>query len=113
MAERQLQNSPSSALTGTSGSTSTHRAVVEMVDGYEVQLEVRGTETIAEVRRAVLDQVDLYADDPNAYVVATRSGRPIEPGTTVDQLLSQGETLDFLLLKPAAFGDRREVRGCA
>jgi hypothetical protein len=105
MPERQHEIHTEAAVAGTSGTSNAHQVVVELVDGTEVRLsQVQGTETIADVRQAVLDQVEVYTEEPGAYVVTTRAGRPVQPGTTIDQMLAEGEVLEFLLLKPAAFG---------
>ncbi len=105
--QRQTVTGRSSGLTGTSQNSS---LIVEVAcDDRQTQLAVQGSDTVAEVRRAALAEMQILTTDPSKYVVIGAGRQPVRDQRTMDELLGEGQTLYFRLLPQVAFGMPREV----
>jgi len=85
--QRQTVTGRSSGLTGTSQSGS---LIVEVAcDDRQTQLAVQGSDTVAEVRRAALAEMQILTTDPNKYVVIGAGRQPVRDQRTMDELLAR------------------------
>lgn len=101
--QQRERQSGGSALRST-GTVGTYVAEVEIADGSVVQMEVRGTDTIADVRRTALAEAGAVTGRADQYVVLAASGRVLDDGESIDQVLAAGEALNLQLIKPPRFG---------
>ena len=104
MDQQQRDSHSTGPLPGTSSSVGTYVVEVETVDGNAVQMEVRGIDTVADVRRVALAETGAVTGSPDQYVVLAASGRVLDEGDSIDQVLAAGEALNLQLIKPPRFG---------
>ena len=118
MAEKHYKNGCDSALIpGSSKSvlSNVHRIEVESIDGAVVQMSVEGTDTIAQVRQRALEQIGMGISHVRKYVITVadaqneRNLRVVDEKATIDQILSDGQTLSFQLIPQVAFGPQKKV----
>lgn len=102
--ERKAQTSPD--VPGGSHEASSNGEVVVQVacDDREAHVTVSGRNTIREVRRQAIRDLQILASDPDKYVVIGPNRQPVSDDRTVDELLAQGQTLSFRLIPQVAFG---------
>ena len=108
MDQQQHGSHSTGPLPGTSISAGTYVAELEIADGSAVQMEGRGTDTIADVRRAALAETGAVTGSPDQYVVLAASGRVLDDDDSIDQVLAAGEALNLQLIKPPRFGPAAE-----
>ena len=81
--------------------------IVEVAcDDRRTQLEVEGSETLAEIRSKALEEMEILAADPDKYVVIGGDRQPVNDRRKVEDLLAEGQALCFRLLPQVAFGPR-------
>jgi hypothetical protein len=104
MLERQRQTSSFAPAASQVSGASDGVLVDVACDDRQTQLAVDGSETVADVRREALAEMEILASDPNKYIVVGADRQPVEGQRTVNDLLAEGQTLSFRLMPQVAFG---------
>ncbi len=106
MSQQQRQKSRD-ASPAPQGRRSREGVTVEVAcDDRQTQLDVEGSETLAEVRTRALEELGMLAADPERYVVIGSDRQPVDDQRTIDELVAASQTLAFRLLPQVAYGDR-------
>ena len=104
MYQKQRKTSEDTSLT-RHGRRSRQGVKIEVAcDDRQTQLEAEGSETLGEVRNRALEELGMLASNPERYVVIGSDRQPIEDRRTIDELISEGQTLAFRLLPQVAYG---------
>lgn len=82
-------------------------------DDRQTQLEVDGDDTIGEIRRQALTEMQIMASDPRKYLVIGPSNQPIDERRSVNEVLNEGQAMYFRLVPQVAFGIIMQELSCA
>jgi hypothetical protein len=89
----------------SSGAGSQGRLLVEVAcDDRRVQLDFEGHETVAEVKRRALGEMQILSANPNKYIVIGANRQPLDDRQVLRDILAQGQSLEFRLIPQVAFG---------
>lgn len=77
-------------------------------DHRQTKLAVSGSETVAQIRRRALAEMEILAAQPERYLVIGAGHRRINPDRTIDELQAEGEKLAFRFMRPPEFGQPEE-----
>jgi hypothetical protein len=101
--EQQINNR--SRTHQSSGTDSQGKLLVEVVcDDRRVQLGIGEHETIADVKRQALGEMQIPSANPNKYIVIGANRQPLDDRQALRDILAQGQSLEFHLIPQVAFG---------
>jgi hypothetical protein len=90
------------------GSSNQNQLLAEVAcDDRRVQLGVKGSATVGELKRQALGEMQLVSSDPNRYIAIGPNRQPINDNELIQNILSQGQSLEFRLIPQVAFGLNR------
>jgi len=102
--ERQI-SSNRSITQQSSGAGSQGQLLVEVAcDDRRVQLGFGGHETVAEVKRQALRDMQIFSANPNRYIAIGTNRQPLDDRQVLRDILAQGQSLEFRLIPQVAFG---------
>jgi hypothetical protein len=92
-------------LQGNITSSKQDRLLVEVAsDDRRVQFAVEGHETVDQVKRQALTEMQIPAPNPERYIVIGANRQPLEDNQLLHDMLKRGEPLEFRLIPQVAFG---------
>jgi hypothetical protein len=104
MNQRQRQKSEDASPARQGRRTRESITIDVACDDRQTQLDVRGCETLSEVRTRALEELGMLASDPERYVVIGSDRQPLDDQRTIDELAAEGQTLAFRFLPQVAYG---------
>lgn len=106
MSELERQTRISGYITpNLQGTNKSDDLIVEVAcDDRQTQLAVQGNETVGQIRRKALSEMQIKVSDPNKYVVIGPNHQPINNQRTAEEILKEGQALYFRLIPQVAFG---------
>ena len=105
--EKQINNQKSMSQKKV-GSENQNQFLAELAcDGSRVQLDVEGSATVGDVKRRALAEMQIVSSNPNRYIAVGSNGQKINDNEIMQNILSQGQPLEFRLVRPVAFGPSR------
>ena len=108
MAERQRVPHVGQSTEVSHGVTRGYRVQIESIDGNAIEIEAQGTDQIGQLRQTALHEMGQVTSNPQKYVVMDSNDRVLDDGMTVDQVLQEGQSLQFQLIPQAVFGPTTE-----
>ncbi len=73
-------------------------------DDRRVQLAIEGDETIGQVKLKALAEMQIPAANPERYIVIGANRQPVDDNQLLNDVLKQGDALEFRLIPQVAFG---------
>jgi hypothetical protein len=73
-------------------------------DDRRVQLGFGGHETVADVKRQALEEMQVPLANPDKYIVIGANRQPLDNRQILRDILAKGQSLDFHLIPQVAFG---------
>jgi hypothetical protein len=103
--ERQISSNKSITQPSSAGNAGSGPLFVDVAcDDRRVQMGLEGHETVGNVKRRALGEMQIFSANPNRYITVGANRQPLDDNLAIRDILAQGQLLEFRLIPQVAFG---------
>ncbi len=108
--EKQFDRQKSISTRNVSSGNKNQLLVEVACEDRRLRLAVPASATAGDLKYESLGKMELVLADPQKYIVIGSNGVPVDDNQTMRDMMAKDLTLEFRLIKPAAFGHVNEEK---